>query len=57
MGTAREFRRSCDNSGLYPFCPDHEFTTEIYDAYHQSEIGAVSFSVLNDIPARSYFSK
>ena len=20
-GTAREFRRSCDNSGLYPFCP------------------------------------
>ena len=28
MGTAREFRRSCDHSGLYPFCPDHEFTTE-----------------------------
>ncbi len=24
-GTAREFRRSCDNSGLYPFCPAREF--------------------------------
>jgi hypothetical protein len=33
MGTAREFRRLCDNSGLYPFCPPpgiyHErFTTQ-----------------------------
>jgi hypothetical protein len=28
MGTAREFRRSCDNSGLYPFCPAREFSIE-----------------------------